>query len=181
MTGLSPFDRNDILEILDDIGTKAEQKNVDIFLYITGGAAMLLDNDRKDSTQDVDVWASRNNSLEEIIEEIAIERNLDSDWLSTNVMPFMPFSPTRDKGERRVTGRLTYQVASPRFLLAMKMTAFRVKDYEDIALLVNKLKIDNPVKIVKIVEEIYGEDPVPNIDYDELLLDARRAILLSNL
>lgn len=75
-----------------------------------------------------------------------------------------------------VTDNLTLRVASPRFLLAMKMAAGRDRDIRDIAVLCSVLDIETAQEAVDIALGLYGEDSMQLSSRDDLLLIAQEAL-----
>jgi hypothetical protein len=75
-----------------------------------------------------------------------------------------------------IADNLVLRVASPKFLLAMKLAAGRDRDIPDIAVLCKALDITTAKAAVEIAVELYGEDSMQLSDRDDLLLVAQEAL-----
>jgi hypothetical protein len=92
---------------------------------------------------------------------VAQEDGLPADWLNDAVKGFLPGT---DPDARRFysSDSLIVDVASPRYLLAMKLFAARAEvDAEDIALLYRQLGFTNVDEGLDLVEEAYPGRPIP--------------------
>lgn len=75
-----------------------------------------------------------------------------------------------------IADNLVLRIASPRFLLAMKLAAARDRDIPDIAELCRALDISTAEAAVDIAVELYGEHSMQLSNRDDLLLVAQEAL-----
>lgn len=104
-------------------------------LFLVGGAAMALAYDARRATRDLDAVFAPTAVVREAAASVAEDSGLAPDWLNDAVKGFLPGD---DRAARTVyeSPSLRVDVASPRYLLAMKLLAVRAgADTEDIAAL----------------------------------------------
>jgi hypothetical protein len=138
-----------INELLKDKGMLGE---VSLF----GGAAMCLVYGSRSSTKDIDAVFAPTPEMYAIIQNIAEEYGLPSDWLNNGVKGFV--STNHDVRLYRRLSHLTITAASPEYLLAMKCLASRLgasRDVEDIQFLLRHLNIRTVQEAYKILERFY--------------------------
>jgi len=169
----------EILELLDDLGERLSKAGESASVYIAGGAAMSIAFSARESTQDIDAVVTTWSVLKKHVDAIAEDRGLSPKWLNSSFQGYLPNQRTDSKAQTSITGGLTYSVASAEFLLAMKIHAFRPKDMTDIAFLIAKLDMRDADDIALLTTELYGEDVVPEVDYDECRKNAARALRAS--
>ncbi|RFA13815.1 hypothetical protein B7R21_07655 [Subtercola boreus] len=172
------FSRDELLELLTELGRRLDARGVTAEAYIIGGTAMAIGLGSSRRTGDIDGWFK---PMKEVLEEVrtmAVERGLATDWLNTHASGFMSFSPKDDTGAQSITLKgMRIRLASPRFLLAMKLAAGRAKDAADISKLVNELGISDADELVDLAFDVLGEDGVTLTDSREsLTFQARDAI-----
>lgn len=165
-----------ILELLDRLGAELSARGQTANLYIIGGAAMTIAYGRTTATLDIDAHSAQREVLRDIASQIALDEGLPPDWLSFNASAFIPGGESLESTMHRRTGGLTYEVASPRVLLAMKMSAYRAKDLEDIRLLIAYLRITTVREIMQIMDAFFDGESVPRYDRADVLLNAREVI-----
>ncbi|WP_139738368.1 DUF6036 family nucleotidyltransferase [Actinomyces wuliandei] len=93
-------------------------------LFVVGGAAMALAYDAARSTRDVDALFRPAPVVREVVEEVAAREGLEADWVNDAAKGFLP----GDDPEARTVleaRHLLVQVASPAYLLAMKIHSGR--------------------------------------------------------
>lgn len=108
-------------------------------LFVVGGAAMALAYDDARLTRDVDALFVPAPEVRKAAEAISVDHGLEPDWLNDAAKGFLP-----GQDEHPVTvfesNSLLVQVASPEYLLAMKLHAARDdRDLDDAATLFLKL------------------------------------------
>lgn len=57
-----------------------------IVIVVAGGAAIALNYTFRQSTMDIDCYSRYSAELEDLVKEVAVEQNIDYDWLSHNMM-----------------------------------------------------------------------------------------------
>ncbi len=111
-------------EILDSRGQTAQ-------LFVVGGAAMALAYDSSRFTRDVDAIFVPAQLVRDLADELRGDHGLNAGWINDAAKGFMP---GQDDQARTVfeSDALSVQVASPEYLLAMKLYAARdERDLDD--------------------------------------------------
>lgn len=151
------FGREDIVDLLNDLGRRLDDRGLRLDIYVVGGTAMVLAYDRTRLTRDIDAVWDQVDSVAEVIAEMAAERSLPRDWLNDRVRPMLP--RVFDEGQVEVlTGPgLAVSVASARHLIAMKARAARdARDLDDLALLCGREGIDEVTEVLAIADAVWG-------------------------
>lgn len=147
------FTKEYILELLNELNTKLKEAEIigDIILY--GGAVMCLQYNAREFTQDIDAFLSPKTEIENIVEQIAVERGIPLDWLNDSVVKF-----TSENEQVKIymqLSNLNIYTASPEYLLALKIQSFRIgisSDEEDIKFLLKELNITSIQEVIDIIE-----------------------------
>ncbi|MGI8627075.1 MAG: DUF6011 domain-containing protein [Geodermatophilaceae bacterium] len=105
-------------------------------MFIVGGAAMAFAYNTRRSTRDVDTVFEPKAAVYDAATAVANRRGIAPDWLNDAANSYLP-GPDPDPDKRQTLDRpgLTVDVASPKYLLAMKLLAARDTDIEDIQIL----------------------------------------------
>lgn len=122
----------ELSERLDADGVRAQ-------LFVVGGAAMALAYDQGRLTRDVDALFVPAPEVRQAAEAISAAHGLEPDWLNDAAKGFLP---GQDEHPATVfeSESLLVQVASPEYLLAMKLHASRdERDLDDAATLFGRL------------------------------------------
>lgn len=161
---LMELDAGSVVDLLDDMHARLVQRTARANIYIVGGAALLLAHGRDTATPDVDVARSVVEA-DEVAQEIARERGLAAHWLNSSAGSWVPprlecatAAPARNG--------LTVHLAPPRHLLAMKLVAWRSKDEDDLAdlLEVCGLAEASAEEVADVLYEVYtAEDSLPGM------------------
>jgi len=152
------MNRDDLLQLLSELGRQMEQRGVTGELFIVGGSAMALAYDARRTTLDIDAVIYPRDVILEIAAEIAAAKNLPPDWLNDAVSIYLP--NTEDDKPRRLAefGPLRVSVGSPEFLLAMKAMVSRKSpgDLDDAVTLANILGLTTESQIEDLVKRYFG-------------------------
>jgi predicted nucleotidyltransferase len=140
--------------MLSRLSERLQARGVAAEIYIVGGAAIALEYDDRRVTVDVDAFFKPKDVVLEESAAVADEFGLSRDWLNDNAKMFAPDGD--DPGVVYRTGAVTITTASPDYLLAMKISAGRKRDTEDIATILEHTGIDPETAIDK-AHELYGE------------------------
>jgi hypothetical protein len=167
------FDRDQLLDALDEIGAAAVAAHARLDIAMFGGSALMLASNFRFSTEDVDVgeigepWPSW---LSDTVARIALRNGWNERWLNDAVRSFL--SPVAQPDKDLIflgtfpraadkTG-LTVCVPSARYMLALKLKALRVatfdkgtKDLADVAGLVRVLGIKDADEAIDVFLEFY--------------------------
>jgi len=113
------LDREAILDLFTELGSRLCEKGVEAEFYVVGGAAMLLAYGREKMTRDIDAIFEPKTAVYEVARTMAREKGwLDQDWLNDGVKGFIR-GP--DPGKPKVifaSSGISIQVASPQRLRA---------------------------------------------------------------
>jgi hypothetical protein len=133
--------RDELLKYLEALGKELEAAGLRGEVVIAGGAAMCLVHSARDATKDIDALYEPKREINALVEKIADEYGLPSDWLNDSVKGFIGESV--ETVDFMQTGGLKISAVTPEYLLAMKLMSSRVEgqDYEDIKFLLRMLKI----------------------------------------
>lgn len=146
-----------LLDLAEELAATGETGE----LFLVGGAAMALGYDARESTRDVDALFEPKVVVYEAAARVGQRSGLAADWLNDAMKGFLHGD---DVDRRLVLDHPTLQVyvASPRYLLAMKLLAARVeRDADDIELLLGLAGITEVGQALDVVEEAYGKGRVP--------------------
>ncbi|MDH6532457.1 hypothetical protein M2119_000694 [Aurantimicrobium minutum] len=158
-----------LIELFTAMGEGLERKHATATVYVFGGAAMLMHGLRRGMTEDIDVYSLRSDSLRETVAQLTAEYDLAPEWVSSTGSGFVPGPGTDELIQEKVFGGLTVQIASPRNLLAHKLTALRPKDLDDLHELMKINEISHSSQALAIVTELYDEETnVPQIKLEDI-------------
>jgi hypothetical protein len=167
-TGLG---REDIRALLDDLSAELAARGARAELFLVGGAALAVAYDAMRATRDLDAVFIPTDVVRQAATAVAQHRGLAEDWLNDAVKGFLP-GPDPDAQRFYSSDSLIVDVASPRYLLAMKLFAmklFAMKlfaaraeiDAEDIILLYRQLGFTTVDEGLDLVEQAYPGRPIP--------------------
>ena len=146
--------------MLTQLGSRLDAQGIHGEIYIVGGTAMLLGYNRLTVTEDIGAVFSPVEEIEQIVADMhRADPSLPADWLNSEVLPLLPRIADSRSWEALEISGLSVSVAAPEFLLAMKARAGRGRrDFEDVAVLADVLKITHINQVWKICEEVWGFD-----------------------
>lgn len=146
-----------LIELGDELGAIDESAE----LFVVGGAALALGYDAREATRDIDAVFEPKSVVYEAAARIAERRRIPGDWLNDAMKGFLH----GHDADRRVViehPALRVFVASPRYLLAMKLFSARIeRDADDIAMLLRLARIDRAEEALDLVEAAYGRERIP--------------------
>jgi hypothetical protein len=152
--------RRTILRALEHLADELGRRGTRADLFVVGGSAMALAYSLRRTTRDVDAIFVPKAAVYEAARAVARELSLPDDWLNDAVKAYAH----GDDPARRVVFRtpsLTVSVASPRYLLAMKLLAARVdQDTEDIVDLYRRCGFTTAKEGMDLLEAAYPGRPV---------------------
>lgn len=124
------LDREHLLALLGDLAAELHARGIRGEMFVVGGAAMALAYRARRATKDVDAVFEPKIAVYEAARRVAQARGLDGDWLNDAVKGFLP-GPDPGASVLFEQPGLAVRVASPRYLLVMKVLAARVERDED--------------------------------------------------
>ena len=167
------FDREQLLNALDDVGRAAIEAKTRVKIAVYGGSALMLAGNFRFSTEDVDIAALDEpwpQWLADIVAQLAQRNQWSENWLNDAVGPFLsplarpdddliPFGTfPRNTSE---TGLCVF-VPTARYMLALKLMALRMSDFpkgssdmSDVAALLQVLKITEVEPAIQVLAEYF--------------------------
>lgn len=171
------FDRNEILAAFHALSEELARRDLRAKLFVVGGAAMALAYGDRRLTRDVDAIFEPKEAVYAAARHIAKERGLPDDWLNDSVKAFVP-GPDVLRRSLVSTDNLEVAVASPEYLLAMKLLASRVEqDVDDIRTLYSLVGFTTAEQGMQLVERFYPSrilEPRIRFLLEELYGDAQQ-------
>lgn len=159
---MTNLDEIRVRSLLAELGERLSGRGIEAEIYVVGGAAMMLAYDRTRVTRDVDAIGVPQDEIDLEVRAMASDhQDLDVDWLNAKVLPLLPRSVDADRIEVMGSPGLTVNVASPRFLLAMKARAARGRrDLEDLWVLLQILGLTSVEQVWEICSDVWGGDVI---------------------
>jgi hypothetical protein len=159
--------RDDIRMLLDDLSDELAARGAKADLFLVGGAAIAVAYDEARSTRDLDAAFLPTDVVREAAAAVAERRGLVRDWLNDAVKGFLPASGDPDAQRFYTSESLNVDVASARYLLAMKLFAARVENDADyIKFLYRQLGMTTVDEGLDLVESVYQNRPVePKVQF----------------
>ncbi len=171
------LDGETLRAMLTELADELRTRGVTGELFVVGGAAMVLAYDAQRATRDVDAVFEPKQSVYEAAAEVARRRDLPPDWLNDAVKAFMHGDDPGAVQYLELPG-LRVDVASPEYLLAMKIFAARAElDVEDIRRLYELCGFTTAREGLDLVQREYPGRPIPpkvQFMLEELFPDASR-------
>lgn len=146
-----------LLDLFGQLSAEMERRGEQAQLFVVGGAAMALAYDAARSTHDVDGAFEPSSAVRAASVVIAADRELPVDWLNDAVKGFLPGD---DPSPQTVfeSESLLVQVASPEYLLAMKLYSGRVEnDRADAVKLFQIAGYSSADQAMKLLSDTYGD------------------------
>jgi hypothetical protein len=158
--------RDDIRALLDDLSQELAARGARADLFLVGGAAIAVAYDSARSTRDLDAVFLPTDVVREAAAAVAERRGLVADWLNDAVKGFLP-GPDPNAQRFYTSDSLNVDVASARYLLAMKLFSARVEnDADDIMFLYQELGFTTVDEGLDLVEAVYRGRPVePKVQF----------------
>ena len=157
------FNKDNILIILKELAKRMRKtfRDVDINIYVVGGASLTLLCDFRESTFDIDVAKNCNIDFRDIALTMEEEFDLNHNWINNDFMFSKSFSPKLvNYIERTYTfsNSIHYHFVKPACIAAVKCLALRftANDLSDIVNVV--LYEDTLDSIVEIFKDLYKRE-----------------------
>ncbi len=149
------LDAEQVLGLLHELSERLAAGGVQAQLFVVGGAAMALAYDQGRLTRDVDALFVPAPEVRVAAGEIGAAHGLEPDWLNDAAKGFLP-GPDEHPQTVFESESLLVQVASPEYLLAMKLHASRdERDLDDAATLFNRLGYTTAQEAVDLLSHTY--------------------------
>jgi hypothetical protein len=152
--------REQIRMLLDQLSVELAARGARADLFLVGGAAIAVAYDSARATRDLDAVFLPTDVVRQAALAVAERHGLAKDWLNDAVKGFLP-GPDPDAQRYYVSDSLTVDVASARYLLAMKLFSSRVEnDADDIMFLYRQLGFTTVEEGIALVESAYRGRPI---------------------
>ncbi|MBK8469528.1 MAG: hypothetical protein WAR57_05220 [Candidatus Phosphoribacter sp.] len=152
------LDAERVLGLFHELSERLAADGVQAQLFVVGGAAMSLAYDEGRLTRDVDALFVPAPEVRVAAGEIGAAHGLEPDWLNDAAKGFLPGA---DEHPQTVfeSESLLVQVASPEYLLAMKLHASRdERDLDDAATLFNRLGYTTAQEAADLLSHTYPQE-----------------------
>ncbi len=144
----------------------AQQDKVELAIY--GGTVMMFAYNCRTATKDIDAIFQAPEIVQPLIDRVARELKLPSDWINSDVKSFVGTREARTAFTELQIPGLMITRPSAEYLLAMKCmagrlpTPFRTGDVADIKFLLQELSVKSLAQVDRIVGDYYGARPLEN-------------------
>lgn len=156
-----PLTAEDIRRLFQALADELSRQGTRAELFLVGGAAIALCFDERRATRDLDAVFAPTDAVRRAAAVVGEQEGLTSDWLNDAVKGFLPGEDPRAMRYFEAPG-LSVDVASPEYLLAMKLLSSRPEiDADDIALLYRHLGYRTVEQGLDLVEQAYPARPIP--------------------
>jgi len=150
------WNRDQIVDLLRDLGRELDQRGIRGDLFVVGGAPMALAFNTRRATRDVDGVFEPKLEVYEAAQRVAADRGIPRDWLNDAVKGLLPGSDPHARALLDLPG-LRVSVPSARYLLALKVSAARVdRDADDIRTLAQLCGLSSVEQVLDLTEEVMG-------------------------
>ena len=150
-----------VLELFGELSRRLARRGARADVFLVGGAAMAVAYDARRATRDLDAAFAPTDTVRAVVADIAQDRELPQDWLNDAVKGFLP---GHDPDARLFfeSESLRVDVASPRYLLAMKLMSARPgADVEDIRTLYRLCGFTTVDEGLQVVSRAFPSSRIP--------------------
>ncbi len=165
--------REEIVDLLRQVGAILQEQALEASIYVVGGAAMAMVFDARRTTKDVDAAIHRHHEeFDRAVRQVAVKNGLNPDWVNSRAVAFIPNHPDEDAEEMNLPG-VRVATASPQHLIAMKLRAMRRRDLDDLETLFRFCGIRSPEEAAAIHDRLFGDTDIGYSGPDEALYAAQ--------
>ena len=152
--------REQIIELLAELGQELDARGIKAQLFVVGGAAMALAYNMRRTTADVDGVFEPKAVIYEAARRVADRHEkLPVDWLNDGVKGLLPGGADRHAKVILDLPGITVSVPSPHYLLALKVQAARIdRDQDDIRFLARETGAKTADDVLRIAEQVIGRN-----------------------
>ncbi|HWG99252.1 MAG TPA: DUF6036 family nucleotidyltransferase [Pilimelia sp.] len=162
---MSLLDQQRIRQLFDELSEELTRRGSRAEVFLVGGAALALAYDARRATRDVDAVFQPKEEVYAAAAVVAARHDLPADWLNDSVKGFLPGDDPRARPVYE-SDALRVDVASPEYLLAMKLLAARDQDVDDIVLLYRMCGFTTASQGLDLVESVYpGRTVAPKVQF----------------
>lgn len=132
------------------LNSKLEEKGLTLKIICAGGFVLQTLGIR--ATMDVDAFYSASSGVEGVIKSVGDELGINTEdevWLNNSIAN-MNKTPKTEYCELLYDfSNLKVYAVTPEYLIGMKLSSGREKDFDDVSLIIDKQKYDDPVALYK--------------------------------
>lgn len=155
------LDRAKIGELLEELSSELARRDIEGHIYLVGGAALVYRYQSRESTHDLDAQFGPAQEIRDAARAVGARNGLPVDWLNDAAKGFLPARPDPNPLVGFSSSSLQVEIASPEYLLAMKLFASRPEsDIDDIIFLYEHLGFTTVDEGLDLVESFYGSRPI---------------------
>ena len=154
--------REELVQLLEELGVELDSRGIRGELFVVGGAAMSLAFDSRRLTTDVDAVFEPKTVIADAARVVASRHpELDDDWVNDAMKGFLPGTDSTQQVILDVPG-VRVSVPSPEYLLATKIRASRIdRDEDDITFLANMIGLRTSDAVLDVVDRFYPRAQLP--------------------
>lgn len=154
------FEKEDIEELIFLLATRLNTAGISGKISIVGGAALSVAYiPERSATMDIDATYPTDPKVGLVIDQIAQERNLPTNWINNDVNAFIPFETSDMWVHNQKIGEIEIRYGSAQLLLAMKLKADRGnRDRPDIASLITLCGLTTIEEIETLYERFHHQE-----------------------
>jgi hypothetical protein len=158
---MSLLDRGALLGLLEALAAELAAMGIQGEMFVVGGATMALAYNTRRATRNIDAVFEPKAVIYDVAGRLASEHGLAPDWLNDAVKGFLPGDDSASTVLFERPG-LSVRIASPRYLLAMKVMAARVeRDEDDIAVLAKLAGTGTVDAVLDVAQQAYPHLTLP--------------------
>lgn len=168
------FDKAELERLIHLFASRVNEEGISGTISLVGGAAISLSylHDRE-ATTDIDALLPSDLRISEIIAEMAVEENLDENWINDAAKAYVPFETEQQWVDLYRVGGVLVRIATAELLLAMKLRADRgFRDRPDIEGLIKLCGVTS----ISEIENLYG-----GIHHQEVIQEKTRLVVIGML
>lgn len=165
------FDKAELERLIRLFASRLDDAGISGTISLVGGAALSLSylQDRE-ATTDIDALLPSDLRISEIIAEIAVDENLDKNWINDAAKAYVPFETEAQWVDLYRVGGILVRIATAELLLAMKLRADR--GFRD------RLDFEGLIKVCGIstmpeIEALYG-----GFHHQEVIAEKTRLVVI---
>lgn len=148
-----------VQSLLQELAQSLDDAGITAGVRVVGGAALAVLDVQRRATSDVDAVIVPAGVASGIIQEMAMEHDLPTDWLNDAALAYIPLVGTEDWVEVYRRGQVIVSIGSTPMLLAMKLLANRgVRDSVDIEFLLEACEVTCLQDAQEIYERYHAQE-----------------------
>ena len=161
MTPTPELSREDLLDALRELAAIMQLRGQRGRIYVVGGAAMMLAHSVNRATRDIDAaFEEGYSAIIDAARDVAERRGWPRSWLNEGATVYMPRRDQRHGSIIFDHPALTVVAATAEHMLAMKATAARPVDRQDVEALLQQCNYTSLAQVEAVVEATFPDEPL---------------------